>query len=269
MTTLDIPATVARAPRGSTALSVVRLARTEARRILLHPVHLAVVLSALTLTGTAVVGGTRSDIRWGLEIVFLLCYGLVAFFAANLVASSPRRSGADSQLDATPVSGQARTLAVLLGTVGPVLFAGLGAAGIYAVTYGGTTDLDEAMTPAELAVIPLCALFAGLIGVAVARWLPWPGASLAVVVALMITVGAAADAAGGAWWVPWTASPTFHRDSALLGGSQAWHAVYLGGLAILAALAALLRHRPRRRGLLAALGLAAAATLAAGMLQLP
>ena len=38
-------------------------------------------------------------------------------------------------------------------------------------------------SPAELAVIPLCVLGGGLLGVAAARWLPWRGAPLIVFVA--------------------------------------------------------------------------------------
>lgn len=270
MTTVDVSATVARAARGSTAVSVLRLARTEARRILLHPAHLPLALIALALCGIPVPGlpeiQARTDIKDGLEYVFLLWYWLLVFFAANLVACGARRCGADSQLDATPVSGQARTLAVLLGVGGPVVFAGLVAAGIYALTYGGGTDLEGALTPAELAVLPLGALGAGLMGVATARWLPWPGAPLGVMVVLVVWVGANP---GGAWWAPWSASPTFLDDPVLLGGSQAWHAGYLLGVAMLAGLAALLRHRPHRRALLAASALVGAATLAAGILQLP
>jgi hypothetical protein len=52
-------------------------------------------------------------------------------------------------------------------------------------------------------------------------------------------------------------------------GSHAWHAVYLFGLSLLAGVAALLRHRPHRRLLLALAAVAWIGTIAACRAQLP
>jgi hypothetical protein len=273
MTTLSTPVIRRIPPRRAAAASVLRLARVEGRRILRHPVHLALVLAVVAI------GGISDDplrlfrepaaISGALEYIFILYYGMVVFFAANLVASSSRRSGADTQFEATPVTGQARTAALCLGVLAPTCVAGLAAAVIYAVTYREAVVLPDALAPAELFVIPLSALGAGLLGVAVARWLPWPGVPLGVMVALVMWVAVAGDHGDWAWSAPWTTSYAFVEDPALLGGSQVWHAVYLGGLATLAALAALLRHHRHRRGLLAAGALVTVATLIAGTLQLP
>ncbi len=81
---------------------------------------------------------------------------------------------------------------------------------------------------------------------------------------------AVADGQGNwAWSMPWTTSYAIVEQPALLGGSQVWHAVYLGGLTALAAVAGVLPHWRHRRGLLATGVLVAAATLIAGTLQLP
>lgn len=258
--------------RGATAVAVLRLARVEGRRMLLHPVHLALVLAVLAVGVTddpLTVFRQPAAAKEALDTVFILYYGLVVYFSANLVASSARRSGADTQFDATPLTGQARTAASCLGVLAPTGVAGLAAVVIHAVTYGGAVVLPDALSPAELLVIPLYTLGAGLLGIAVARWLPWPGMPLGVMVALFMWVAVADGHGNWAWSMPWTASYAIVEQPALLGGSQVWHTVYLGGLTTLAGVAAVLPHRRRRRGLLATGVLVAAATLVAGTLQLP
>ena len=269
MTSTAVPAVPELVRRRLSAPAVLRLALTEARRMLLHPAMLAIALIVLV----AVVADPgqptqRSVLADGLEYIFLLYYGLAVLFAANLVASSARRSGLESQFQAAPVSAQARTVASCLAVLGLVVPAGLAAAASHALTYAGETD-PKALSVAELLVIPLCALGAGMLGVTVARWLPWPGAALLVGVLLVLWVGATHELDTWAWFVPWSTSHTWTGLPALEGGSQRWHAVYLVGLAGLAALAAVLRHPGHRRGLLVASALMGAATLTAGLLQLP
>lgn len=273
MTTVRAASLLETASPGATTTAVFRLAGTEARRILLHPAALVVALVFLALLGfdRRPLESLRnpSMVKEGLEYFFLLYYGLLMFFAVNLVASSARRSGAEGQLAAAPLSGQQRTLATCLAVLAPVAVASLAAAGIYALSHGGAVTLAKALTPAELMVIPLCALGSGLLAVAVARWLPWPATSLGVAVALVFWVAFVQEKAGWAWSAPWTASHTWVEHPTLLGGSQGWHAVYLLGSAILAGLAALLRHNDNRRRLLLAAGLVVIGTVVAGTLQLP
>ncbi len=270
MTAVDLPDIVARSLPGATPVAVLRLARTEAWRIVRHPVHLGSVVAFVSVTGigsgVAFEPGRGPLVREGLEFFFTLYYGLIVLGAANLVASSARRGGADPQLDAAPLSGQARTAALCLAVLGPVLIATVAAVVIHALPHDGFGAENAALTPAELLAIPLCVLGAGLLGVAVSRWLPWPGAPLAVAVALVAWV--IGGGGQGSWWAPWLTSYSFIEDDALL-GSQAWHAVYLAGLSSLATIAALLRHRPHRGALLVAAAGVAAATLAAGIVQLP
>lgn len=258
MTAVDASAaTRSVTPRG-TGVAVLRLARAEGRRVVLHPAFLALLGMFAVVGVNGVLLGEALD-RYYLPLVF---------FAANLIASSARRSGTEELLAAAPVSGQARTAAVCLAVLAPTVLAGVAAAALYTVTYGGT-DLEKALTIAELLAVPACALGGGLLGVAVARWLPWPGAPLAVMVALVAWSGAAQEKANWIWTSPWTTAHGWLDHPAVLDGSQAWHAVYLAGLAMSAGFAALLRHRSHRAALLATSALVAAATLAAAILQLP
>jgi hypothetical protein len=203
-----------------------------------------------------------------LGIVGLLWFGPATFFAANLVASSARRGHADSQLAAAPTGAQARTFAICLAVLGPAAVAAGFAAVLWLVEHAGTT-LDGAQGPGELAALPLCTLGAGLLGVAVARWLPWRGAALLVMLALVAWVVAVGNRDDLRWIGPWSVSQGFFDDPGLAAGSQGWHAVYLLGLGLLAAVAALLRYPSHRRPLLALGAALWIGTLAACWAQLP
>ena len=117
-------------------------------------------------------------------------------------------------------------------------------------------------------MIPLCTLGGGLLGVAAAGWLPWRGAPLIVLFGLIAWVVAVFDRGDLRWTAPWSMTPEF-ADELLLPGSHLWHAVYLLGLGLLAAVAALLRYPSYRRPLLALGGALWIGTLAACWAQLP
>jgi membrane protein YdbS with pleckstrin-like domain len=254
------------------ARTVASLALVEGRRILLHPVYLIIagflLLTAGVGSGEGGVWG-REEFREALTSFGLLYYGLVTFFAANLVASSARRAEAESQLAPTPTDPRARTLATGLGVLLPAMLGVVWAVSLWSVEHLGNPAIDRVQSAAEVAVIPLCALGAGLLGVAVARWLPWPGAALVVVVALIawVVVGNGHGAFG--WTSPWSVSPNFQDESRLRAGSQAWHAVYLFFLCLLAGTAALLRHPPRSWQLLMAGAIFAIGAVVSGFAQLP
>ena len=254
---------------GNGAVGVLGL--REGRRILRHPVTVVllgyfVVLGIVTVAGADVGAGTA--VHHVLLFVGLMGFGPATFFAANLVASSARRADAESQLAAAPTGASQRTFAVCLGVLAPTAGAVGFAVVVWLVEHSGV-ELDRVLSPAELAAIPLCALGGGLLGVTVARWLPWRGMPLVVMFALIAWVVAVMDR--GAWWwlAPWTMSPSYYGNDAMGAGSHAWHAVYLFGLGALAAIAALLRHPEHRRVLLALGALGWVLTLAAAWAQLP
>ena len=256
---------------GTRAPALGTLARREAWRMVRHPVYLLLLVYFVLIGGveTADIGlPSRETARSFLVTFGLVFFGSATFFAVNLVASSARRARAESQLAAAPITPQARTLATCLGVLGPAAVATGFAAALWLVERVGT-DLPRAQGPAELAVIPLCALGGGLLGVAAARWVPWPGAPLIVMVSLVAWVVAVMNHGELRWTAPWTLSPGYHDDVLLAAGSQSWHAVYLLGLTLLAGVAALLYHRSNRRPLLAVGALLWVGTLAACWAQLP
>jgi hypothetical protein len=254
---------------GSRAVGV--LARREAYRIGAHPVGVVLLLYFLVLGGAQAASdglAAWDAVHHVLLIVGLLWFGPATFFVTNLVASSARRSNAESQLAAAPLSASARTLAACLGVLGPTAVATGFAAVLWLVEHAGAS-VSRVQGVAELAVIPLCTLGGGLLGAAVARWFPWRGLPLVVLFALIAWVVAVTEH-GALWWTaPWTMSPAYYQTYTMGAGSHAWHAVYLFGLALLAGVAALLRHRPHRRLLLVLAAVAWIATIAACWAQLP
>jgi hypothetical protein len=176
--------------RGRTVPAVLLLARTEARRMLTHPVYVFLVgWFAFVFAKEAAQGaGGRAHLH-ELLVVVLVYGGLTTLFVAGLVASSPRRSGAESMLAASPLEGARRTLATGLGVlVGPALVAGVLTvvlAWVAARPGPQLEELEDAFRGSEYLQVPLLWLGAGLLGVAAARWLPWPGALLAVCVGLI------------------------------------------------------------------------------------
>jgi hypothetical protein len=246
------------------------LARREAYRIGTHPVYPVLLLYFLVLGGAqAVTDGlpARDAVHHVLIIVGLLWFGPATLFVTNLVASSARRSHAEPQLMAAPLSASARTLATCLGVLGPTA-AATGFAAVLWLVEHLDDPVSRAQGAAELAVIPICTLGGGLLGAAVAHWLPWRGLPLVVLFALIAWVVAVMEH-GAVWWTaPWTMSPAYYQTDTGA-GSHAWHAVYLFGLALLAGVAALLRDRPHRRLLLALAAGAWIVTIAACWAQLP
>lgn len=261
-------------PAGSRpADRVTALAPAEARRLLLHP---------LTLVGLAAYTFNLFGAGWAprpafsaLTSMLVLPFGVPVFFAAALVASSSRRAGADEMLAAAPVTRAQRTAAACLAALGPFLLAGTIQAVLAAVYLAADVELERFPTLFEMSAGPLCLLGAGLLGVAVARWLPWPGASALVMIALIAAnqviepfhesvsmLGLYVEFAR--WGVP-----PYNDPVGFIPGSPAWHALYLLALSLGAGALAMLRDSPRRRlwvGTGAALVVIAAA---GGIWQLP
>lgn len=266
-------------PRLGSARAVVVLGWREGRRVLTGPVYLVIVgglflsfgVSALDLTAVS-----RSDVRD--VLVRVLTYGALAtLFASSLVATSARRTGAESQFGAAPLDPQLRTLATGLGVLlGPTSVASALTLGVAYAENGPGPPLEPSFSDWEYLHLPLTWLGAGLLGLAVARWLPWPGVPLAVFVGLVAwTMWSAHLMFNGRWGgflMPYVIAS---QDVVGLGtsspdGHPGWHAVYLLGLCLLALAAALLRHRPLRERAMLGFGvLAAVLTASAAWLQLP
>jgi hypothetical protein len=172
--------------------------------------------------------------------------GPIAFFAANLVASSGRRSGADEWTPSLPMTRLHRTTALLLACLAPAAFAAVLDLAVLLLirSYGG---LDMHVYWQHLASVPITVLGGAVLGVAVARLLPWTGVPLVVVVGLVsfnlwITtkdpyLGFYVDFP--VWTTPANMVP------AMVPGDPSWHLVFLLALTGLAACGALLRDARR------------------------
>jgi hypothetical protein len=240
------PAQVRRATGSTPWALVADLARLQAVRIMRHPVFLLGLGWYALLVGI----GERPHTLYAEystvtgSVAYLV--GPIAFFAANLVASSGRRSGADEWTPSLPMPRLHRTSALLLACLAPAAFAAvLDLAVLYAIRlYGG---LDMHVRWQHLASVPVTVLGGAVLGVAVARLLPWTGVPLVVVVALVsfnlwVTtkdpyLGFYVDFAE--WTTPGNMVP------AMVPGDPSWHLVFLLALTGLAGCGALLRDARR------------------------
>ena len=240
------PAQVRRATGSTPWALVADLARLQAVRIMRHPVFLLGLGWYVVLVGV----GERPHTLYAEystvtgSVAYLV--GPIAFFAANLVASSGRRSGADEWTPSLPMPRLHRTSALLLACLAPAAFAAvLDLAVLYAIRlYGG---LDMQVQWQHLASVPVTVLGGAVLGVAVARLLPWTGLPLVVAVALVsfnlwVTtkdpyLGFYVDYAE--WTTPGNMVP------AMVPGDPSWHLVFLLALTGLAGCGALLRDARR------------------------
>jgi hypothetical protein len=281
---------------------IAALTSSECRRLVRHPVFLAgVALSVLSfVTQPEVTGATAGkhflSVSVGQAYFNLAGWGVLplafaTLLALNLAALRNRRDRTLDLYASLPSGSRVRTSALLLAStcafaIALVLvvaaFRYLGAADGLVVAYDG-----RAMTPSvyELFQGPIVVLLFGVLGVALAAWLPRTG--VAVLVAF---VGLATEVVFVLWtglqsslhWLFPLANPaTFGRagvtfppanraDSGLTGfdvSGAGWHLAYLAALGILFASLALLRHGSRRL-LVGAGGLALAVAVAASLPQL-
>jgi hypothetical protein len=260
---------------------VLALARREAGRMLRHPAYLAALGFTALVVGQWIarepgLHHPAPAIYVVLEWGFTFCYAPMTIVAANRVARSTMRHGLPDQLRSTPVDLRKRTVALCAGAaLGPAALA-LGAAVVAlalsphadAATAGLEADFVGRGT-AALVHLPVLTLGAGLLGIMIARWLPYPGAlPLAFLVTLMVVT---ASGQPWAWFKPWHLwyGATDGSAGELPAPQDAWHAVYLLGLCALAFLAALWRTPGPRRTLAAAGVVVAAVTAFAGIAQLP
>lgn len=247
------------------------LGQVEAVRFARHPLillALAWIITVLVFDGD---GGPRTAYTLVTDVpTFVL--GPFVFFAANLLAGRERRNGSEEWLDSMPVPAAERTRAAQLAVVAPVA---LGTALVLAMlTVALATDqfvTEPTFLELVSGLLPL--LGAGLLGVMVARWLPWPGAAALVMLALVATHIALADRYRllGAYveWAAWSASDDSSAWAGVVPGSRGWHVVYVLALCAMAATGAHLVHARRKLPVLAVGGAFTVVAVVAGWAQLP
>ncbi len=231
---------------------VTAIMRVEGRRLIRHPaVITGVVLSLLWLRmylRSWVPVLHRDDIGTAPALFPLAAMTLVA---ANLAALRSRSDGTDELYSGVPVSRQARTVAHVLSLAWPVALAAALVGGWLVWTKFVLEGVGQP-SPAELATGPLLVLNAGLIGVALARWVPVRQAAFLAVVGLaaaQILITGPSDTTRSL--APWT--PPAGDDLFLMGDlpreimirRPGVHLAYLAALGSLVAVVALIRHGRR------------------------
>lgn len=259
-------------PQATAAL----LARFEARRIARHPAFLVGLAFTLYVTLSSTAGSMVADSYINLTGLALMPLGLGTLLASHLGAVRARRAGAEELLTPAPTSPVVRTTGHLLAVAGAFAFAlALSAAG---AALGAAWGVFALRPPglAEFLQGPLAVAGAGMLGVALARWLPNRAVLIPLSIGLMawnvILLGS-----GATWFKPTVDLVVYQGDGSygwdggiggFLDGSVGMHCLALAGLAGVVASLALLRHG-RTRAIARLLVLSVVATLAGGVLQLP
>lgn len=260
---------------------MIALARKEAQLMLRHPA----VLLGTALCAWLVVVTQRHTQGWRVDsvnvVLAMVPLGWLTLVAGSQAALRTRRDRVEELFAATPTAAPARTAGILVGCIaaaGPaVAVLGWWAAHrqLTLAPGGGLPDV------AELAVAPLIVVGGGVVGVAVARWLPHPLMAIpAIVITGVMAVNMATSATAPSRYLSFWSDASFLGIDALDPRPKRWHLAWLGAWVMLMAVAALVRHAASGRWntaslgeagmlrpLLAVAGLAALAAVIAGWAQ--
>jgi hypothetical protein len=263
--------TLLRRQAPSTWLVALEVGWFEGRRLLRHPLVLVGVAWYLVLLGTTATDGpgTTFDVLTTGPTFFI---GVFAYFAANLVASRSRRHGCTEHHASLPSAATSRTAGLCLAALAPAVLA-LSISLTALAWHDAAGNLVGRPTVGEVVTGPLTVLGGGLLGIMIARWLPFPTASVVVMVGVVATnVWLAGRPETFHMLGTYVSFARWDDDGLWVGrypGNAEWHAVYLVGLCAMAATGALLPEARRKLPVLAVGGLLTAATVAAGLMQLP
>ena len=242
---------------------VLNLARFEGRMLIRHPAAVVgavfVVLMVVANVGSPWEADTYS-LLGGLGAATL---GPFALVASNGAWQRSRRDGAGDLLSTLPAADSSRRAGHLWSVMAAVALAAMGAAIMFATVRLAGVDLSRWPTAPELVQGPLAVGCAGLLGLVLARWLPWRG------VAGAAAVGVVAWQLSTAWLGPLVTLPLADSEGRIVGmstGSAWWHVLWLLGWAGLGIAAVLL---DRRHHLTAAGGVGLLVLVLAGGAQLP
>lgn len=274
------------------ARAALALGRIEGRRLLRHPAYLAgIALSAVFLLVISDVVGNNGDIPY-IVVTSVGLYPVAAgtFLATFTACVRSRRHATDELYDSAGSSPRVRTgghlVAVLWGAAGAAALLAVAAVrhqlwdGVLVHTTTGIRPVVPSML--ELANGPAYTILLGVLAVVVARWVPSLLALPLAAFALLFHFVTGSWGIGGTarWFLPLVNHERAARWVQLSEGSGysiverfdvaslSWHVGYLLALAGLLAVLALSRQGAERR-LVAVGGVALAATVVTGLLQIP
>ncbi len=278
-TSANVAAHAGAVPTGTQGGAAVQLARIEGRQLLRNETFIVgVFLSIAIVVLFGIIwasdnAGSTDSWRFGLALipVFTLPFAGLTLAAVNGAVLRSRRDGAEELFESLPANPTTR----VAGHVGSVWAAfaiqvlfvcALAAAGRYRSHAFGAIDASSIGDVVVSFVLVGCAV---ALGVALARWLPYPLVALASLVALGV-IATIIGGIGGAHWSLtrqlsiWPRYPV--HDPLFAVRPTWWHAAYLGALGVLMVIAAVARSRRDRSVAILAV---AAATIAvvAGVIQ--
>lgn len=238
----------------------------ESRRLLTNPI----VIGAFVFTVLVAVRFGPGGIRGFSGLMF----GLFVFLAANLAALRTRRERMDELCESLPAGPEARTASYVLALIGPALATALLTAGIWFFYAARVAAAREPVNVWDAAQGPLLVILFGALGVALARWVPFPPAALPGIVGLAMVTGVFASSCGNVarcstvWFGLWVNRDMEGISPGIRPGSVGWHLVWMVGLILVVSTFAVARDR-RGRAEAAAGVVALAMMVISGILQLP
>ena len=262
------------APPCSPFATVRALARVEGRQLLWSPwfaMGLGFCLVITLLFG--VLWGVENSESWaeGVQYFPWFLHPLVGLtvLASHRATTRAQRDDTDEVFGVCPAAPETRTmglvasswLAVLAGSVFLVVFASV-LAGRAPAAHG---SLSADSMGDLLGALLLCVGGVAL-GVALGRWVRFALAPVVIVVAIAFAT-TALNGIGGHGWNPYTnlaTAPTVEAPSPVFADRPVWsHVLWIAALTALVAVIAVLRHRRDRPTVLAGVGCAAIAVVAA------
>jgi hypothetical protein len=234
------------AGRRSPARPLLTLAAVEGRRLVRHPALVVIVGLAMGQGVQFVLRAgpdSERNVGWLLQVGAMFV-SLAALLAANLQALKSRRDGSEELFRTAPLSPASRTLALGLSAI--LVAVGLGVTllvgdlAIRTAGHAANNESGHALFPLfDLVQGPLMVGLFVLIGIAVARWLPWSHAGPVAVAAMFVLSTSILNPPGEPPWMRLTPfDQTFVSDGAVL---VALHVAYLVGLMTVVLVIAIMR----------------------------
>lgn len=251
---------------------VPRLAGSESRRLLRHPVMVGGFALWVSVAVSEIIPGDVAVVQ-AFELLTAQSFfpGVPALVAAHMLATRDRRAGTLDLLATTPGRAEERVRALCLAAVAPAILALVLNVALFAALMASGAFAE---TPSVWHVVqsPLTVLGACLLGTMVGVWLPSAVAAVLTVIVMVgwnVSVAEQDPAQLFAPLVMWADWGPFDGTIwvGYFPGSPAWHLVYVVGLCGMAAAGALFRVAERRRPVVVMGLCAVAVTVAGGILQ--